>query len=383
MAMRCVGSRAKVRNGILPVRLREPAGLARRACLVAVAALAAVAGGADGTPARTIELSMAAGETAPALSVTRSAVTTVTFLDADGAPWPIASLHVSAGAPTAQREPTHPHVATLRTDARQAGGNVVAFLEGLAEPVHLAVARDAPAGSRIRVTVARARGNAGGAATSGSHSSDPGSAADVRDVVREYLLANPDVVREAMDPSRQLASKVRGLRGEIVGQPDVPAAGDLAGAVTVVEFFDYGCGFCRNSLDAAKAAVAQADVRVEFREYPILGADSTRAARLALAADYQGRYLEAHTALMAWDGDLGDESLPEALAALVGLDAGRLREDMDSAAVAGRIEANRRLAGRLGVSGTPAFLVLGRDAVEVSPGALDAPRMRDLIAAVE
>ena len=325
---------------------------------------------------------MVAEETAPALSVTRSAVTTVTFLDVEGLPWPIASLHVSAEAPTAQREPTHPHVATLRTDARQASGNVVAFLEGLAEPVHLALARDAPASTRLRIAIARSRGTPAAA--------DPGPAAspltgggDVGDLVRDYLLANPDAVREAMDPARQLAARVRSLRSEIVRQSGVPAVGDLSGTVTVVEFFDYACGFCRQSAAALKAAMERPGVRVELREYPILGEGSVRAAKLALAAGAQGRYIEAHTALMEWPGSLDVDGLPEDLAAAVDLDAARLRVDMESPDVSARIESNRRLAGRLGVSGTPAFLILGPDSVEVSPGALDAGRMRELIAAVE
>ena len=199
--------------------------------------------------------------------------------------------------------------------------------------------------------------------------------------MRDYLLGNPDVLRDAMDPTRQLAGRVRGLRVEIVGRPDVPAGGDPGGAVTVVEFFDYACGFCKRSLDAVRAALAADGVRVELREYPILGEGSARAARVALAADRQGRYLDAHMALMERTGGYGDD-LPELLAAELGLDAARLRADMESPEVAELIAANRRLAGRLGVTGTPAFLFLGPKSVEVSPGALDASRMADLIASV-
>ena len=356
--------------------------------LAALAALAAATALAQAAPAasesvgvRVVDLSLAADEAVPRLSVARAAVTTVTFLDADGAPWPISTLHVSEGGPTAAREPSHPHVATLRADARQPAGSVVAFLEGLAEPVHLAVSRDAPAAPRIRIRIARrhreARADAVGAAVA-----RPAPDA-VEGIVREYLLANPGVLRDAMDPSRQMAAKVRDLRGEIVGRPDVPAAGDPSGAVTVVEFFDYACGFCKRSLDAMRTALARPNVRVELREYPILGEGSLRAARLALAADLQGRYLDAHEALMERPGGLDGENLPEELASALGLDAARLRTDMDSPGVAALIAANRRLAGRLGVTGTPAFLFLGPESVEVSPGALDASRMADLIASVE
>lgn len=369
---------------VVEVPARLPARTARwlLACLAAVLALpVAIAG--EASPARTVELSLAVDETPPVLAVTRSAVTTVTFLDAAGRPWPIAALHVSAGAPAAAREPTHPHVATLRTEARNAAGNVVAFLDGLDEPVHLAVARDAPAASRLRVTVARPRGWAESAASEAHPHPHPPVADSVGDLVREYLAANPDAVAEATDPAPRLASAAFRLRSEVAGQAGVPAGGDLSGEVTVVEFFDYACGYCRSSHDAAKAAMALPGVRVEFREYPILGEASRRAARLALAADLQGRYLEAHAALMSWPGDLGAEDLPEALASVVGLDAVRLRGDMELPAVSARIEANRRLGARLGISGTPAFLVLGPDAAKASPGALDATRLADLVEAVE
>ena len=351
------------------------------ALAAAVLACAAAAAGEAGAGTRTIELSPAGDQAAPALSVSASAVTTVVFLDVSGAPWPITSLHVSDGAPAAAREPSHPHVATLRATGRRASGSVVAFLDGLAEPVHLAVSADAPGASRVRIRIAGRRAGAGPGVAAGAAPRAALDATAVEAVVRDYLLANPDLLREAMDPSRQLAAKARGLRAEIVGRPDVPAGGDPGGAVTVVEFFDYACGFCKRSLDAVRAALAADDVRVELREYPILGEGSARAARLALAADLQGSYLEAHMALMERTGGYG-EDLPELLAAELGLDAARLRADMESPQVAELIAANRRLAGRLGVSGTPAFLVLGPESVEVSPGALDASRIAELISSV-
>ena len=158
----------------------------------------------------------------------------------------------------------------------------------------------------------------------------------------------------------------------------MPAGGDETAAVTVVEFFDYRCGYCKRSLAAVRGALARERVRVEFREYPILGDDSVLAAQAALAAGLQGRYVDAHLALMAHEGDYDEESIAR-IAADRGLDAERLREDMQSTAVAALIEANRALAQRMGVSGTPAFLIAGPEEVLVSPGALDAGRLNDLI----
>ena len=346
-----------------------------------VSALASTALCADDTlpSVRRIELSLADDEAIPHVSIGRSAVATVAFTDADGTPWPISALHVSDGGPTIQKQPSHPHVATLQ--GRTAKGNVVALLEGLTQPVHLAVYRDATPTSPIRVTIARSRHRMAANAPRTAAASPPRDA--IEQIVREYLLANPGLIRDALDPARQLADNVRDMRDEIIGHPEVPAAGDLSGDVTVVEFFDYSCGYCKRSLEAVRAALAHEGVRVELREYPILGAGSTRAAQLALAASVQGRYLDAHLALMERAGGYESESLPEELASSLGLDAARLRQDMESPDVDARIEANRRLAGRLGVTGTPAFLFLGPESVEVAPGSIDASRMAEMISSVQ
>ena len=202
--------------------------------------------------------------------------------------------------------------------------------------------------------------------------------ASMGSVIRDYLLANPDVLREALDPKRQLAAQAAHLRAEFLGAPGIPVAGDPDGPVTVVEFFDYRCGFCKRSLEAVHAALERPGVRVELREYPILGPDSERAARLALAAGMHGRYLDAHLVLMEREEGFGEELIEE-LAGVLGLDAARLRADMESPEVQARINANRELAGRLGVTGTPAFFVAGPERIEAVPGALDAARLNRLI----
>lgn len=191
-------------------------------------------------------------------------------------------------------------------------------------------------------------------------------------------MANPQVLREALDPARQLASRVSDHREELLAAPGVPALGDPSGAVTVVEFFDYRCGYCKRSLEAVRAALRQAGVRVQMREYPILGEESVQAARAALAAARQGAYERAHFALMAHEGGFDAESI-EGIARDLGLDVERLREDMASEGIGALIDANRELASRLGVTGTPAFLVLGPAGVQVSPGALDTDQLAGMI----
>ena len=343
-------------------------------------AAAAVAGAGEPAGLRVVELTLAPGEAVPTLEARAGRLTTLVFTDGAGAPLRIARIESSTPAVGVAATPSHPHIAVLRADGKRAPtGNVVALLEGVDRPVHLAVLPGAAAAPRVEVRVGRRPERpavAGPPAGAGAP-----DRAQVEEIVRNYLLAHPEVLRQAMDPARRLASNATRLRGELVGAEGVPVAGDAAGTVTVVEFFDYRCGYCKRSLDAVRAAASRAGVRVELREYPILGDDSERAARLALAAGLQGRYMDAHFALMERPKGYG-EAVVDELAAALGLDAARLRTDMASAGVTERIAANRALARRLGVTGTPAFIVLGPETVRASPGVVDAAKLLDLVESV-
>ena len=345
--------------------------------------LALVLPGAVADPARPgegrAEVEWSVSESPPAIRLAPGRVATVSFLDSAGAPWPVSEL-AGPDAPwlTVRRGAAHPHVVIVETDAEtDVGGNgaanLVALLDGLATPVHLTLVPEAGVSAMVvtlRITEPRSGGAIAGYAA--------GRGAAFEAAVRDYLLANPRVIREALDPARQLASRVAEHREELTAAAGVPALGDLSGAVTVVEFFDYRCGYCKRSLDAVRAAVARSGVRVEMREYPILGAGSVLAAQAALAAARQGAYEAAHLALMEHEGEF-DRGAIESLMGELGLDVERLTADMASDEIEALIEANRNLAGRLGVTGTPAFLVLGPGGVEVSPGALDAERLAAMI----
>ena len=325
------------------------------------------------------EIEWSAEGSPPLLGLPPGKVVTVSFRDATGEPWPVSEL---AGADVpwlrVRRAASHPHVAILEAEAgaRTAAGdaNLVALLTGLPTPVHLALAPDgaeAPTAVAVRIPESRS-GDAPPGAPAEPHGADFDAA------VREYLLANPQVLREALDPRRQLASRVSEHRQELLGAPGVPALGDLSGGVTVVEFFDYRCGYCKRSLDAVRGVLEKAGVRLEMREYPILGEGSVLAARAALAAARQGAYEAAHFALMAHEGGF-DAGAVDSIMDGLGLDMERLAADMASEAVGALIGANRELAARLGVTGTPAFLVVGPGGVEVSPGAVDADRLAGMI----
>jgi protein-disulfide isomerase len=144
--------------------------------------------------------------------------------------------------------------------------------------------------------------------------------------------------------------------------------------VTVVDFFDYHCGACKRATDdVLTLAETHRDVRFVFKELPVLSDESHLAARAALAARQQGRYMEFHKALMTSPGLFTDERL-FAIAGKVGLDVARLRKDMAMPTIDREIEATASLAKSLRIEGTPAFFVNG----EVMRGR-DKQRLTEMI----
>ncbi len=189
---------------------------------------------------------------------------------------------------------------------------------------------------------------------------------DVERIVRELLQREPDIVIEAIHAYQAREEQARDAAAQAAIETQRPAllsaehpsVGPADAAVTLVEFFDYRCGYCRRmvpALDTLKGA--HDDVRFVYVEFPVLGPDSLRAAQASLAAWSQApdAYWGFHKALMAAD-DLSAPAI-EALAAAHGLATDRLLEDMQSPAVRERIEENYAIAQAIGVEGTPAFVV--------------------------
>lgn len=206
--------------------------------------------------------------------------------------------------------------------------------------------------------------------------------AAVEAIVREVISESPEIVYDALvEHQARLAEQARAAQSAAIENnyealiEGAPAFGAEDPAVTLVEFFDYNCGYCKRSLDAVlRVLETQKDVRVVFIEYPILAPSSTTAARAALAAARQDRYLEFHAALMRHRGALTDELVVE-IAAGAGLDTGRLARTMEEGGIIRAIDRNRALAQALGIQGTPAFLI----GHELHPGALDEEGLRELI----
>ena len=173
--------------------------------------------------------------------------------------------------------------------------------------------------------------------------------------------------------SREAVSK---NKEALFNNPNSPVLGNPKGDVTVVEFYDYACGYCKMAQAAVKDVLTtDKNVRFIAKEFPILGEGSVIAARAALASIKQKKFPEFHEVLMNHRGALSETTVME-LAQRTGLDTGKLKSDMADKAVDDMIAENRKLGSELGVRGTPMFIIGDL----VNPGALDATALKQAIA---
>ncbi len=193
--------------------------------------------------------------------------------------------------------------------------------------------------------------------------------AEVESIVRNYILANPEIIEEALIAlnEKEQRAKQESARAAIADHRDQLffletdySIGPADAPVTVVEFFDYRCGFCRRSADWVLGLPEAYDgkVRVVFKELPIFRGISETAARAALAAGKQGKYVEMHQALMAVESnDQFTEELLDQAARDVGVDVARMRADMESAQIRQQLADMQRLGTALGLNATPGFFI--------------------------
>lgn len=177
-------------------------------------------------------------------------------------------------------------------------------------------------------------------------------------VVRDYILANPEILPEAMRrlQAKEAGKAVAANRAAIVDPFSGAIAGNPNGDVSVVAYLDYACGFCRASLPAISGLIASdPNVRIVYRELPILSRDSRTAAEWALAAALQDKFKPFHDALYA--AGRVDAGSIEAAARTAGLDLNAARAAIASPQIAGEIERNLKTASVLGFSGTPSWVV--------------------------
>ena len=209
--------------------------------------------------------------------------------------------------------------------------------------------------------------------------------AEIIEVMRVALKADPSILRDAIaalqqeDATEEQAAArtaIPGLTDALTRTPGDPAEGNPQGDVTVVEFFDVRCPYCRR-MQPVMADLLRSDrsVRVVYKDIPILGAASLLGSKALLAAQKQGGYLTLKTALMSGPPDITAETLRSA-AAKTGLDWDRLQQDMADPAVQQRLDANLKLARKLDIEGTPAYVIGGR----MMPGALTVADLQAAIA---
>ncbi len=199
-----------------------------------------------------------------------------------------------------------------------------------------------------------------------STSFSPDQKRAIEGIVKDYLVQNPEIfleVQTALETkmAQQEADRTKKMVAEhakeIYRAPNAPVAGNPNGDITVVEFFDYNCGYCKRGFaEVAKLVEQDKNVRVVFKEFPILRDESEQAAKVALAARMQGKYWEVHRDLIQTKG-LVNEAVALKVAEAHGLDMAKLKTDMASPEVKAELDRVKDLANKLSINGTPHFLV--------------------------
>jgi protein-disulfide isomerase len=197
---------------------------------------------------------------------------------------------------------------------------------------------------------------------------------EVESIIKDYLINNPEVMMEVQNAleakmdkiqAERTASAIKQHAGEIFRPAASPVVGNNKGDVTVIEFFDYNCPYCKKAFsEIAQLMEKDKQVKVIMKEFPILSKGSEEAAKVALAIKLQGKYWEFHRAVQETQGQV-NEAAALRVAEKLGADMAKLRKDMASAEVKKEIDDTRALAAKLGIQGTPHFLVGDR----VIPGA--------------
>jgi protein-disulfide isomerase len=204
---------------------------------------------------------------------------------------------------------------------------------------------------------------------------------EIERIIRDYLLKHPEVLQEAiaeLDKKQAAAESekhkaaVKANAKLLFGSSRQVTLGNLQGDVTMVEFFDYNCGYCKRALtDMMELMKADPKLKVVLKEFPVLGPASVEAAQVATAVRMQDRtgkkYLEFHQKLLTGRGQV-DRARAVAAAKEVGLDMARLEKDMASDEVRASLAESMELAEKLGLNGTPSY-VIGPDVVIGAVGA--------------
>ena len=198
---------------------------------------------------------------------------------------------------------------------------------------------------------------------------------ELHKIIRDYLVTNPEVLEEV---SAELTKRQAAVEGEkhaaavttnanlIFNSPRGVTVGNKDGDVTMVEFFDYNCGYCKRAMiDMMELIKSDPKLKVVLKEFPVLGPTSMEAAQVAVAVRMQDptgkKYLDFHQKLLSGRGQ-ADKARSIAAAKEAGLDTARIEKDMASPEVRATIEENFKLAESMGMNGTPSY-VIGKQVV--------------------
>ena len=191
--------------------------------------------------------------------------------------------------------------------------------------------------------------------------------------VQGFIMRHPEVVIESVArlqaqqqqaqrgaPNDDARAAIMAHRAELMNDPTSQSIGNPSGDVTLVLFFDYRCPYCKQGVTEEQALLSSdPNLKIVYKEFPILGPQSITASRAALASVRQGKYIAFHDAMMASHGAFADEDI-FSMAQDAGIDVNRLLTDMNGDDITAILRANFALAQSLGINGTPAYVVGGR-----------------------
>jgi len=215
------------------------------------------------------------------------------------------------------------------------------------------------------------------ATTSAKADIDQKDRAEMQQMIEQYIKNNPEVLRNALVSlaAREEAKRVQAGITVVRNDGGDPVMGNPDGSLTVYEFSDYNCGYCKRMFTTImKMLSANGDVRMVIKEFPILSQSSVAAAKAGIAAQKQGKFKSFHTEMMTYRGQVNDASIMEAASA-AGLDLAQLKQDMDSPETTAIITRTRCAAAALNINGTPG-LVIGDTVI---PGAIGMEELQTVI----
>jgi len=202
----------------------------------------------------------------------------------------------------------------------------------------------------------------GGAVLAAPGPGAPSDKAAIEKIVRDYILAHPEIIPEAMNrlQNREVTALLQSNRAAIETPFGNAVAGNPQGDVSVVVFFDYACPYCRQGhADTLKLAAADNGVRIVYRDFPVLSPASDEAAMASLSAAQQGKYGRFHNAMFETPGKVSHERTV-AMVRTAGLDELRTAKDLNAPALKAEIKRNLELGRALGLTGTPSYVVGNR-----------------------